>query len=221
MAENTPSQTVFGYDGGRKKDCLIGNEFRAIPVTIYGSRTGAAGETITGPRLWVRGSTPPYYAYPYGIGGEVSSVSGKDVTLVTIADAAHFKANDQVAMFDYSAGTFTAQVLKVASINETTGVITLDTAPTALAADDLLVVVSGADCGVICSGAVADANTCVILEDVAIVEDTDQGTKAFIEGTFVKSEVKGVEWLPLGQTASKTLYNVRNNPVLHLIDIVT
>ena len=220
MAEKNPSQTVFGYEAGRKKDCLIGNTWRAVPVTIYATRCPTAGKTVKGPRLWVRGSVPPYYAYPYGLGGEVASSSGAAVTLERAADAANFKVGDQVAVFKYASEAFAAQVLKVSSIVEATGVVTLDTTPTSCVDNDFLVVVSGADCGFIGSGAVAEANTCVILEDVVIVDNVDQGGKAYIEGTFVQSQIAGITVTPGGGTA-KNIFNVRSNPVLHMIDIDT
>jgi len=221
MAENTPSQTFFGYDAGRKKDCLIGENFQAIPVTIDTTRFGSDTESIKGPRLWVRGNVSPYYAYPYGFGGEVSSVSTKYVTLVNAADSYHFVVGDRVSFFDYSTGVFGGVQGYVTAVNNTTGIVTLGNTLTGLTGDDLLVVVSGEDCGWICSGQLSDMNACVILEDVELSSASDSGTKAYIEGTFIKSEVKGFQWLPAGQTIAKDMFNKNNNQKLHFIDIVT
>lgn len=227
---NHPKVTVFGYDPGRDKiDCMVGNDHMAIPITIKGSRTPAAGETIKGPSLWIRSSLSPYYAFPFMYGGLVSSATDTVITLVNAADAAHFKASDKVSFFDLSAGGFSGGTAGiVTSVDEAAGTVTLSGAGlsgSVPAAGDICFVCSGAGTnGWIGDGSrTYEKNVCIVLEDIVMVKDMDQLSAGYIQGTFLRSKILNATHCPSGsvETARVNTLSVSNTQLLNLIDIVT
>jgi len=225
MSENFPNQLNFGYNEGRALDCLIGNEFTALPATIPSDRvsSGIGYETIKGPSLWIR-SADKKSIIPFCFGGKTTTgTSSTTVVFDTVGAARHFRVGDQVTFFDVSANAFSAVNTTVASIDSDTQITTTAALTSLGTGGDLVFVASGVGIGITTSGsadiATYSENACVVLEDVILTRGIEQGTKAYIQGTFVKSKVKG-----LYHTVSGTdyrIFNPVNNSSLHFVDIIT
>jgi hypothetical protein len=225
---NHPKVTVFGYDPGRNKvDCMVGDDFMAVPITLKSSRVPTAGETIVGPSLWIRSSLTPFYAFPYMYGGVVASVSGETkVTFLNSGEAAHFTALDKVSFFK-SGGTFSGGVtVVVESVSESTNTILFSGAGPAAAnmpaANDIVFVASGAGTyGWIGDAARAyEGNICVVMEDIVFVKDTDQLSAGYIQGTFLRKKVNGATYKPSGAVESARVNTVVNSSVTKLLNFI-
>jgi len=222
MASNKPYNRCFGYQAGQRDDCLIGDNFQAIPVVITGSRFGETAQTIAGPSLWVReDDSDDRDAVPLNLGGEVSSlasyagVSNGKITFRTAGDAYHFKVGDTVETFGYSSGEFLATGAEVIAVSGEAGAICVDTNMANIAAYDKVVVTTNSIGG----GSAANARAVVVLEDVTISSGEILGTKAYINGTFVKSMIKGAQFTAYGQSTAKDIFTQDDNQLLQLVDV--
>lgn len=173
-------------------ECVIGTPGARIPVTIDGSRLGAAAAkvTIQGPALYGRRADSPNKAVPFMNSGVISDPTNTTNATVDIpdADAARFKVGDVVTFYDVTAGAMSAESLTLDVIGAagsggagvTLLTFTAEVWSTPPEAADLLVVADGAQLSV---------NAVVILEDVEFDGSTDIPSSAFINGQFVKSVV--------------------------------
>lgn len=222
MAVNKPYTYAFGYSQGRRDDALLGADAIAVPVVITGSRFGSTTEVIAGPSLWVReDDSVDRNAVPLNLGGEVNAlasyagVTNGKITFLTAADAYHFKVGDTVAAFGYTSGEFIATTATVTAVSGESGAICVDTNMANIAQYDKVVVTTN----YIGGSTSADARAVVIMEDVSIASGETLGTKAYINGSFVKSLIKGATFTAYGQTTAKDIFTQSANQQIQLVDI--
>jgi hypothetical protein len=228
-----PKVTVFGYEPGRAKvSCMFGEDHEAVPITIKGDRVGS-GQIITGPSLWVRTTTSPYYAFPYMHGGEIGGVSG--TTVLNFRDYAnavnHFKVGDVVNVLKFATGVISGGTTYNVESISTSGIVLSGTGfALAPVANDLAYVYSDATYGV--HSALTNAgNICLVLEDIILVSGVDQFAAGYIKGTFLRDRVRNATFLASGaaETAriraidgtGTTIITGAYGNKLQFIDIVT
>lgn len=213
MSQFPAVSSVYTNQGG--VECMIGERGKAVPITIDGTRLGAAAANVTvaGPSLFARRTASPYKAVPYMNSGAITSPGNTTNAVVDVpdADAARFKVGDACTYYTISSGAYYATETKAISAITAAGggtggagftKITFTgtwTTPPAGSSVCLLVVSDGAQ---------LSENVVVVLEDVVFNGTNDIQAAGFTDGLFVKAKVNNTTYFDQSKNQTIKLVNM-------------